>query len=159
MMVQIDMLLHIKEKKEEQAARRVQQQRQQLAESSKAVDEAREVLDANAQTLSSRQDAVYRRILNRRVGITDIEVANGALMEIDRGHDLLVAAVNRAVYVQERAAADLAGCLDAHRQATRTRDKYLTLADDLRTQLSEQQMQRDETEVEDMFGSRFKRLA
>jgi hypothetical protein len=157
MMAQINMLLRIKQNKEEQALRHLQHQRRRVAESARAVDEARAVLDASVRALSSRQDAVYQKILNRRVAMTDIEVANGALMEIDRAHDLLVSATDRAVYVHEQAEAEFVGCLDAHRQAIRSRDKYATLADESRAQFDERQAQREEIEAEESFSSRLRR--
>lgn len=157
MMNQLAVLLRVKELKEEKAFRAVSAKRREVTEALSAIEAAREKERANAATLPAREEAIYRGILGRVVDFDTIDETKNQMQQLDREHAKLVDIVERAVHVHARLEKELAAAVTAHRKTVKDRDKYLTLTDEMRSELRAQAAYREETEIEEMFGLRFVR--
>jgi hypothetical protein len=159
MIRQLKVLLRVKELKEEQAFRAVHVKRREVTEAASAIELAREKVQENAATLPAREDAIYRGIIGRIVDYDEIEDAKNEMVEIERQHGKLVDAVERATHVHVRLEKELAGALEAHRKATRERDKYDVLTEEVSSEARAQTAYREETEIEDIFSTRRRKSA
>lgn len=156
MIGQMQVLLRLKTMKEEQALRALQAKRRQVAEGEAAEARARAVVAASAATLAAREDAIYDTILGRVVDLAGLDDTRGAMVQLEKGHARLTDAVERAAHTLHRLKGELDGVAQSHRAATRVRDKYTLLRDDLRDAAWAEAEAREENEVEELFGTRRK---
>lgn len=159
MIDQLKVLLRVKEVKEQQALRALNAKRRQLAEAKLAVETARAQMRASAATLSAREDAIYHTIMSHVVGLDEIEETKGRVQQLEAEHGKLVDAVERAIHVRDRLEKELADLIEVYRKTVKDRDKYVVLTNELAAELNAKAAERDEIEVEDLFGSRRRRSA
>jgi hypothetical protein len=154
MIGQMSILLRLKTLKEEQALRALQVKRRQVAEGEAVLDEARQAVSASAATLGSREDAIYEGILGRVVDLGALDDTRGAVVALEKGHARLTDSAERAAYTLHRLTGECEAAAEGHRAATRVRDKYTILRDDLAARAAEEAEAREEGEVEELFGRR-----
>lgn len=159
MIGQLKVLLRIKELKEEQAFRVVHAKRREVADAVSAIEIAREAVRENAATLPAREDAIYRGIIGRVVDYDEIEETRGEMQVLESEHAKLVDAVERTTHVHARLEKELAAAVDAHRKATKDRDKYTVLTEEVSSEFRARTAHREESEVEDIFSARRRRSA
>ena len=158
MIRQLATLLRVKTLKEEQALRALQAKRRQVTEGQAALASAERAVDDSRATLEARQDAVYGHILGRVVTIDHLDDTHAAAVEIQNGHTRLADVAERAVHVLARLDRELDASAVAHRAATKVRDKYGLLFDDARTAHAVAAAAAEEAEVEELFGTRRRRM-
>jgi Type III secretion protein YscO len=159
MIAQLRVLLRVKELKEEKAFRAVNARRREVSEALTVMENARTAMVENAATIPAREDAIYREIMGRTVTFDEIDETKGKMQLIENEHAKLADAAQRAAHVHSRLEKQLALAVETHRQAVKDRDKYLILTEEVSTGLSNLTSQREETEVEDLFSTRRRRLA
>jgi hypothetical protein len=159
MIRQLRVLLRVKELKEEQAFRAVHVKRREVTDAASAIEIAREKVRENAATLPAREDAIYRGIIGRVVDYDEIEDAKNEMVEIEREHARLVDTVERATHVHARLERELASAVEAHRKATKERDKYDVLTEEVSSEFRAQAAHREEIEIEDIFSTRRRKSA
>jgi hypothetical protein len=159
MIEQLKVLLRIKELKEEQASRLVHAKRREVIDAVTATETADEKVRGNAATLPAREDEIYRGIIGRVVEYDEIEEAKSEMQVMEREHAKLVDAMERATHVHARLEKELVEAVHVHRKATKDRDKYIVLTDEVSSELRIQTDYREEAEVEDLFGTRGRRSA
>jgi Type III secretion protein YscO len=159
MIRQLKVLLRVKELKEEQAFRAVHVKRREVADAASEIEMARETVRQNAATLPGREDAIYRGIIGRVVDYDKIEDAKNEMVELEREHAKLVDAVERTTHVHGRLEKELANVVEAHRKATKERDKYDVLTEEVDSEFRAQAAHREEAEIEDIFSTRRRRSA
>jgi hypothetical protein len=154
MIGQMTVLLRLKTIKEEQALRVLRAKRRQVAEGEAALEQARQAVDASARTLDAREDAIYESILGQVVDLGALDDTRGAALALAQAHSRLADASNRAAYNLERLTGECAAAAERHRAATRVRDKYAILRDDLGARADAEAQAREENEVEELFCRR-----
>ncbi len=158
MIGQMRVLLKVKTLKEEQALRALQSKRREVEEGHGVVNRARGEVAASAATLDAREDAIYAGVLGRVVDRDAIEDTRGAVVDLEKRHGQLTDAVERAVHVLHRLEEEARASAAAHRSATRVKDKYTFLTDDLRDKAEAAATLAEDGEVEEMFGNRRQEL-
>lgn len=156
MIGQMSVLLRLKTLKEEQALRALQVKRRQVAEGESAVERAERGVAESAATLATREDAIYADILGRVVDLGALDDTRGRVVDLEKGHAALKDVAERAAHTLHRLNGELDGAVQHHRAATRTRDKYTVLRDDLREQAEAEAALKEENEVEELFAKRRK---
>lgn len=151
MIGQMTTLLRLKTLKEEQALRALQAKRRQVADGEAAVEAAKQSVAASAATLGTREDAIYAGILGRVVNLGDLDDTRGAVVDLERGHTRLTDTAERAAHTLHRLNGELDTAVGTHRTASRVRDKYAILRDDLRGQADAEASAREEGEIEELF--------
>ena len=159
MIGQLIVLLRVKELKEEQAFRVVNTRRQELAQAEQGVAEAQKRVDESAATLPARIEAAFDEIMKRDIEVTEIDQVKGKVLQLEKEHERLIDARERAAHIRDRAADDLAKAVAAHRQATKAKDKYVILCEELGREANAIATLREEVEIEDMFSTRRQKLA
>lgn len=156
---QIEMLLRVKQLKEEQAFRQVNVKRQQLTVARRQLEAAEEAIRASAEALPAREAAIWAEVMRRIIALTDIDTVKARIKALQDAHQRLVDAGARARHVLARAEKELADALEAHRHALRARDKYVVLRDDVVAEFLALLDHKEEAEIEDLFSSPRRRPA
>jgi len=159
MIGQLTTLLRVKQLKEQQAFRVVNVKRAELAQADQAVDQARAIVQESASTLDARCDAIFRELIGRDIEVDEVDIAKGKVLQIEKDHQKLVDAMERAIHVRARVASELDAAILAHRQATKAKDKYVIIRDEVSREFNDMMNLREETEIEDMFGTRRQKIA
>jgi Type III secretion protein YscO len=146
-------LLRVKQLKEEQALKDAKAKREAAARAAEATEAARKKARASAATLEERQDAVYRNIIGRVIKLDDIEDTKGRVVQIEKEHGKLVDAETRCAHVQAEAETARDTAAQRHRQSVKDVDKYVLLADGERAEALASEENREEIEIEDLFGT------
>jgi hypothetical protein len=158
MIGQLKVLLRVKQLKEEQAFRAVRAKRQQLAEAERKTAEARRIEDESRRSLPAREDAIYREIFGQVIDLGVLDDTRGKVLELEREHGKLVDGVERATHVEARVKTELETETQRHRKSLKERDKYVILHEEVRQELVVVADAREEGEVEDLFGSRKRKV-
>lgn len=159
MMNQIKTLLRVKQLKEEQAFRTVNVKRQQVVVARQQLQAAEQAIAASAAELPAKEAAVWAEIMRRVIALDDIDTVKLKIKSLQDAHQRLVDAGARARHVLARAETELSEAVAAHKQALKTRDKYIVLRDDAVAEFQALQDQKEEAEVEDLFSTPRRRLA
>jgi hypothetical protein len=159
MIGQLTVLLRVKELKEQQAFRAVHAKRQELAQADRSVAAARATVEASAATLEARADAAYRAIIGRDIELGEVDDAKGKVLKIQQDHARLVDECDRAIHVRARVEGELTAAVQRHHEATKVKDKYIILQDELGREAAQIVALREETEIEDLFSTRRQKLA
>lgn len=159
MIGQLKTLLRIKELREEQAFRVVNTKRREVADSLIAIEVAQKKVRDNATTLPGREDAIYSKIMGRIIDYDEIEETKSEMHVLEKEHNNLLDAVERASHVKTRLQKQLSDAIDTHRKTVKARDKYIALTDNISAELRTQATQREEIELEDIFNTRHRRFA
>ena len=154
MIGQMSVLLRLKTIKEEQALRVLRAKRRQVAEGEAALEQARQAVDASARTLDAREDALYKPILGQVVDRGTPDDTRDAAVALAQAHGRLTQVSDRAAYNLDRLTGECAVAAEHHRAATRVRDKYAILRDDLGVRADAEAQGREENEVEELFCRR-----
>jgi hypothetical protein len=159
MIGQLTTLLRVKQLKEEQAFRAVNTKRGQVAAAQADLAAARKRVDESAATLPAREAAIWDEILRKIIDLDEVNKTKGRVQALEREHAKLVDAAERLTHVLTRLENELKEAVALHQQATRTRDKYVELTTELKSELVAAAEFKEESEVEDMFSTRKKRSA
>ncbi len=150
-------LLRVKQLKEQDAFRALMRQRELMEEARRQTDAAREAVAASARTLPAREDAIYREILGEVIDSGDLDETRGKVVALQRDHGRLTDALERAIHVQASAEKQLEAALANHRAALKKVDKYVVLTDEISREIAAIASAKEETEIEDLFGTRRRR--
>ena len=159
MIGQLTTLLRVKQLKEDQAFRAVNVKRAELAQADVAVAEAKALVDASAATLDDRCEAIYRALIGRDIEVGEIDEAKGKVLQIEKEHGKLVDGYDRTVHIRTRVASELEAAVHHHRMATKAKDKYVIIRDEVVREVQGLLDIREEIEIEDMFGTRRQKIA
>lgn len=159
MIAQLKTLLHLKKLKEVAAIRLVHTKRREVLEAREVIEVCKKRVRASLETLAAREDAVYRKVLGRVVDFAEIDLTKGKLQMIEVEHGKLVDAVARAVHVHDRLENELAEAIAIHHKTVKDRDKYVELTEGLDVELNAHTARQEESEVEELFGNRVRKLA
>ena len=158
MIGQMQVLLRLKTMKEEQALRALQAKRRQVADGESAMERVQRIVAESEATLEAREDALYEGILGQVVGLDALDDTRGAVVDLEKGHARLTDAAERAAHTLHRLNGELETSVQTHRAATRVRDKYTIIRDDLRGQAEMEATAKEENEVEELFSKRRKEV-
>ena len=159
MIGQLTTLLRVKQLKEQQAFRVVNVKRAELAQADQAVAQAKTIMQESAATLDERCEAIYRELIGRDIEVGEVDVAKGKVLQIEKEHQKLVDAHERTIHVRTRVASELDAAVLAHRLATKAKDKYVIIRDEVSREFHDMMNMREEIEIEDMFGTRRQKIA
>ena len=159
MIGQLTTLLRVKQLKEDQAFRAANVKRAELAQADVAVAEAKALVAESASTLDDRCEAIFRALIGRDIEVGEIDEAKGKVLQLEKEHGKLVDAHDRALHIRERVASELEAAVHHHRQATKAKDKYIIIREEVVREVQEVLSIREETEIEDMFGTRRQKIA
>ena len=159
MIKQMTTLLRVKQLKEEQAFRAVNAKRAQVAAAKTELEAARRLVAESAATLPMRENAIWAEIMLKVIDLGDVDTVKGRVVALEREHEKLVNAAERAAHVLARLETELSEAVEAHRQAMKNRDKYVELTDQMKTEHAALVEFKEEAEVEDLFSTRRKRTA
>ncbi|MEJ1160537.1 type III secretion system stalk subunit SctO [Prosthecomicrobium sp. N25] len=159
MIGQLKVLLRVKTLKLDQAFRVMQAKRAQLEDAKAATAAARAIVEESRRTLPARIDAAYAAIIGSVVDLGRIDDVKGAVLALEQAHADLVDDLARAEHVEKRIAGELEEATRRYRQATKDRDKYGILTDELAQEIASGEAAREEVEIEDLFGRKRKKTA
>lgn len=159
MMGQLKTLLRVKELKEDQAFRAVQKKRAELREAQSAVIDAENNVKQSAATLPEREAAIYAPVLGKVVDQGALEEARGDVINLQKAHQALVDIVDSRKAAVRRIEEELAVATAQYRERQKQRDKYVILTDTLGEELTNVANAKEETEIEDLFGTGRKKIA
>ena len=159
MMTKIKMLLRVKQLKEEQAFRALNLKRQQVAQGRADVERTQAAIRDSAASLPAREAAIWAEVMGRVIALTRIDDVKARVKRLEDEHQRLVDAGERARHVLARLEKELAAAAAVHREAVKTRDKYVVLRDEVVAEWRALQDFKEEAEVEDLFSSPRRRLA
>lgn len=159
MIIQLRILLRVKQLKESQALRAMQKKRQDVIDATRVVEEKQAIVDQSARTLEARQDAVYQEILGRIIDIGDIDEAKGKVLRLEADHQVLIDDAERARHVKARLERELEEATIAYRKAVKDREKYDILAESVTAEIAAEQGLAEENEIEDLFSRKRKAVA
>lgn len=159
MIGQIRTLLRVKELKEEQSFRAVQKKRAEVREAEAAVVEAERMVRESAATLPAREAAAYTPVLGKVVDQGALEDVRGDVINIQKAHQALIDIVDSRKAAVRRLYEELAAAMAQYRERQKQRDKYVILTDTLGQEFVAAAGQREEAEIEDLFGTRRKKIA
>jgi hypothetical protein len=154
----LNVLLRIKELKEERALRAVIVKQREVAEALSALESARNVAQKDAATLPSREDAIYHPIIGHVVSYDAIEDTKTKVQLLEKGHAKLVDAFERAAHVHARLKQQLTEAIQVHHKTVIDRDKYIVLNEEVTTENNVKLAYREEVEFEDIFNTRHRRF-
>lgn len=154
MIGQMKTLLRVKELKESQAFRTVQLKRRQVEEGKATVEQASDVVQDSKRSYASREDAIYGEILGQVVALDALDDTRGKVVSLEQSHARLVDALDRATHVLDRLDKELDAAKDAHKAASKQKDKYGIITEDMRRKAASEADRKLEGEVEELFGSR-----
>ncbi|KAB0676848.1 type III secretion system stalk subunit SctO [Aureimonas leprariae] len=152
MIGQMQTLLRVKHLKQEQSFRELQKKRQANEAAMAETRAAEAEVAASLATLASREDAIFGALLGRTVKLDDLEDAKGRALDLLKTHGILEDERDRARHVEARTRTELDAAGERYRAATKVRDKYGILTDDLVRVRDEEVAYREEAEVEEMFA-------
>jgi hypothetical protein len=159
MIGQMRTLLRVKELKEEQAFRAVQRKRAELREAEAAVVTAQADVQASAATLPAREAQAYIAILGKVVSMSAVDDVKAEVVRLQKEHQGLIDILDSRKAVVRRVTDELAAAMAQFRERQKHRDKYVILTDTLAGELAAGVEHREETEIEDLFGTRRKKLS
>jgi hypothetical protein len=149
---QMKVLLRVKQLKLDQAFRAMQAKRQQLAKAQEATARAKAAVAESARTYAAREDAIYAGILGRVVDLDGVDDTHALVVELQKDHQALKDGVERAIHVEARVQGELDAAVAAYQAATRMRDKFSTITDELVAAAASEADYKEEIEVEDLFS-------
>jgi hypothetical protein len=149
---QMKVLLRVKQLKLDQAFRAMQAKRQQLAKAQEATARATAAVAESARTYEAREDAIYAGILGRVVDLDGVDDTHALVVELQKDHQALKDGVERAIHVEARVQGELDAAVAAYQAATRMRDKFSTITDELVAAAASEADYKEEIEVEDLFS-------
>lgn len=159
MIIQLKILLRVKQLKETQALRAMQKKRQEVVEAARVVEAKQAIVEDSARTLEARQDAVYDEILRRVIDVGDIDEAKGKVLRLESDHQLLIDDAERARHVKARLERELDEATVAYRKAVKDREKYDILAESVTAEIAAELGLAEENEIEDLFSRKRKAVA
>lgn len=159
MIGQMRTLLRVKELKEEQAFREVQRKRAELREAEAAVVAAQAAVEASARSLPDREAQAYLAVLGRVVTLSAVDDVKAEVVRLQKEHQLLVDQLDSRKAAVRRVTDELAAAMAQFRERQKHRDKYVILTDTLAGEVAAAVEHREEGEIEDLFGTRRKKLA
>jgi len=155
----LSVLLRVKALKEKEAMREASAKREAAAKAARAAEEAATKVRESEATLNSREDAIYERIMRKAVDLDAIEETKARVLELEKEHGKLVDTRERAVHVKARVDGELESARAAHRKCVRDCDKYVLLTEEETKQREETVLNKEETEIEDLFSTRRRGLS
>lgn len=152
MIAQMKTLLRVKTLKEEQALRAMQAKRQQAEIARAESERARDTVEESSRTYASREETIYAEILGSVIDQNDVDVTRGKVVLLEKQHNALKDALERALHVEHRLVGELKDATERYHAALRKSDKFRLITDDLVLGFSKAVEGREEAEVEDLFA-------
>jgi hypothetical protein len=149
----LTVLLRVKKLKEEQALKDANAKREAASRAAEETARAEVKVKESRSTLSSREDCEYQRIIGQVVTLVDIDDTKARVVQIQKGHQKLVDAKERADHVQAEADAAREASIALHRRSLRSVDTYVLLTDRETAAREEEAERREELEIEDLFST------
>ena len=159
MIGQMQVLLRVKDLKQDQALRTVRTKRGQVEVAKLATERARDVVTESAATLPAREDAIYQDILGQVVDLAAIDATRGRVVVLEAEHGRLKDALERANHVERRLEGELDTATLHYRAAVKVRDKYAIVTDEMKAEADAVANAKEEIEIEDLFARPRKRPA
>jgi ribosomal protein L17 len=153
----LNVLLRIKNLKEERALRTVHIKRREVAEALSSLENSRSSVKQSAATLPAREDAIYRPIIGQIVNNDTIDDTKAKVQLLEKGHAKLIDTAERAAHVHARLEKQLTDAVKAHRKTVIERDKYVVLNEEFTAENNVKTTYREEIEFEDIFNTRHRR--
>lgn len=152
MIGQMRVLLRVKELRQENAFRAMRMKRAEVDDALRETDQARILVEESAATLPIREQGIYAEVLGRVIDQGEMDETRGKVVLLEKQHAVLKDAWERAQHVQARLEGELQIAVDRYRASSKARDKYIILTDHMQEGLDALDAQREEAEVEDIFG-------
>jgi hypothetical protein len=151
MIGQMIVLLRVKELKQDQAFRAMRAKRTELEEATLVTQQADARVRESEATLEAREDAIYAEVLGQVVDLGGVDETRGKVVQLEKDHERLKDALERAAHVQARLEAEYEKVYDHYRQCLKVRDKYVIITDEMKKEVEETANAKEETEVEDLY--------
>ena len=158
MIGKVKTLLRVKQLKEDQAFRALTAKQAQVRQGEEDVARANQAIAESKASLPAREAAIWTRVIGRVVELADVDEVKADVKALEDAHGRLVDAGERAAHVLARLKTELAACVEAHRQATRNKDKYVVLRDEMVAEWQAEVDAKEENEVEDLFATRRRKV-
>lgn len=145
--------------RENAALRRLHAARNALSEASHYRLECERAVKENARTLAHREDAIFRRVIKKVVGSSEIDTVKEDVLQLHKGHQKLEDELENATQQQQKLFGEVEEARQVHSTALRALQKFdLALEEILAAKVSFEN-QAEEAETEDVFGKGRRSLA
>lgn len=148
------MLRHVKELKEERLLRELQAKKRQVLEAGEIVLEKRHLVEESLATFDLREKKIYDKILEKVVGVDAIEQTKEDVKSLQREHQRLEDALQRALHIKKRLETELQEVRKAHAHSMAVREKYVEMTRKLKEEADAETERKEEVEIEDIFSTR-----
>lgn len=152
MMRQFRMLQDLKRLHEDKALRVLEKARSSLRETEERRDALAVEVEESATTMPARERSIFSEFLNTVVDMGRIDGANSDVLDLREQHQKLVDRLDRAKDAVTRAEKRLQDSRLELRKRQQDTEKIDTVAEEIRVQIEDEVIQREEVEIEDLFA-------
>jgi hypothetical protein len=152
-------LLRLKQLKENESLRLVNKRREEVAVAAKA-EEAAAAREAESRaTMGAREDRIYDEIVGKVVDLSALEETKAKVVQLEKGHTILIDESERAKHVKARADSELDAAMTGLRKAMKDKYKYVIITDELQSAADQEGAAKEELEIEDLTSGRRKKAS
>lgn len=152
MIAQFRTLGQVKQLREDKALRALEKARSALVEAEARARALEEEVVQSAASLPERERAVYRPVLNQKVGLPDLDDAKEQVLELVNEHRALCDKRDRALEYVKRCQTRLEEARQELRRRQAETEKIETLLAEMMETAEAEEVAREDAEIEDLFA-------
>ena len=145
--------------RENAALRRLHAARNALSDASQYRLECEHAVKESACTLAEREDAIFRRVIKKVVGSSEIDIVKEDVLQLHKGHQKLEDELESATQQQQKLVGEVEEARQVHLAAHRALQKIDLALEEILTAKLSFENQVEEAETEDAFGKGRRSLA